>query len=92
MVGFLLGALAGYIWMRGFIVPIIRAMIEYTPARELRRRERYKQNWRERHDKAVQLATRMHLESIERASEKQKARLARLQAQQRTGRSWLFFG
>ena len=27
----------------------------------------------------------------QRASEKQKARLARLQAQQRTGRSWIFF-
>ena len=78
MVGFLLGALAGYIWMRGFIVPIIRAMIEYTPARELRRRERYKQNWRERHDKAVQLSMRMHLKSIERAQWQQRTGSSRL--------------
>ena len=87
MVGFLLGALAGYIWMRGFIVPIIRAMIEYTPARELRRRERYKQNWRERLDKPAQLMRRqlrIELKSIER-----------LQRQQRTGSNrplaWMFY-
>ena len=87
MIGFLLGALAGYIWMRGFIVPIIRAMIEYTPARELRRRERYEQNWRERLDKPAQLMRRqlrIELKSIER-----------LQRQQRTGSNrplaWMFY-